>query len=214
MTEPLIEYRFFNLDFNYFLYFQRYFQTRYNDQVRQYEHIEYTQFFKRVLKQVPKDKLIIDIGANSGLFCIPLCLYGYQVLGFEPVKSSLECLQLGIKSNNLSNLKLYPYALYDENITKEIYVPTFADNASLNEVVSISNVKDKTYTSETIECKKLDDIIIEENIQNIGFIKIDVQGFEYPVLKGMEQLLLGKKVPFMPDTFMKRKNILDPAYCY
>ena len=194
-TESLLEYKFYNQHFQYSLFFQDYFKTVRNIDNRYplREHGEYTYFNSYVCGSVPIGKTIIDVGANSGLFCVPLCKYGFNVIGFEPVKSNLDCLQMCIQVNNLSNLKLYPYALYNENITKDIFVPGSPDNASLNEVVAISNVKDKTHHSETIECRRLDDIIESDKIQNIGLVKSDVQGFEYPVLQGMEKLMRDTK---------------------
>jgi FkbM family methyltransferase len=189
----LLKYDFVNKNFQYSLFFQEYFKNvRGVDNSHVHlEHDEYTCFFNAILGLVPKDKLIIDVGANSGLFCIPLCLYGYDVIGFEPVQSNIDCLNMGIESNSLKNLKISSYALSNENIESEIYVPNSQDNASLIKDVSTSNLVDKEITSENIKCIKLDDYIKSENIdpKSIGHIKIDVQGYELKVIEGMTNIL-------------------------
>jgi hypothetical protein len=47
----------------------------------------------------------------------------------------------------------------------------------------------KDYFSELVECLTFDKWLEENKIENVGFIKIDVQGFELNVLKGMESFL-------------------------
>ena len=36
-----------------------------------------------------------------------------------------------------------------------------------------------------VKVKRLDDYIFENNLENISLIKIDVEGYEFPVLKGL-----------------------------
>lgn len=188
-----IKYNFFNRNFEYSLFFQEYFKTvrNINNNIKHFEHSEYTAFFNATLEMVPKNKIIIDVGANSGLFCIPMCLYGYYSIAFEPVSSNLKCLEMGIESNNLNNLKLSSYALSNENKSMEIYVPNSQDNSSLIKEVSTSNLSDKSFTIENINSIRLDDYISDNNIniKSIGLVKIDVQGYELNVIEGMINVL-------------------------
>ena len=188
----LMRYNFFNNDFEYSLYFQEYFKVvRYIDNnINHLEHDEYTSFFDAIRSIVPTNKIILDIGANSGLFGVPLSIYGYNVIGFEPVSSNIECLRKAIESNNI-NMKIYPYALSNVNEVRDIYVPGSPDNSSLIESVSTSNLMDKSYEIESVNCVRLDDFLNSEEIDMsmIGHVKIDVQGYELQVIEGMTELL-------------------------
>ena len=190
-----LKFNFINEKFKYSLFFQEEFKTHrgVSELVEHTEHYEYTAFFEAILDLVPKNKLIIDVGANCGLFCIPICLYGYNVIGFEPVQSNVDCLNLGIKTNNLSNLKINSQALSNENIESEIFVPEYNKDCSsiIKNNVDIDSLKDGNLTIEKIKCIKLDDYIISENIdpKSIGHIKIDVQGYELKVIEGMLNIL-------------------------
>lgn len=140
-------------------------------------------------KKVPKDKSIIDIGGNCGLFCIPVAKEGYQVFTFEPINMNVELLKLNKSENNCDNLTIIPKALSNENTKKKIFIPYCSDNASFNLSVAISNMKIKDYVEEVVSCETFDSWISKNKDVNVGFIKIDVQGFETEVLQGMQKFL-------------------------
>ncbi len=187
------KYKFFNKDFEYFLFFQEYFKSVGNiDNLKdQLEHSEYTFFINAIRDLVPKNKIIIDVGANSGLLCVPLCKYGYKVIAFEPVESSIKCLNLCKKENKLENLEISSFALSNKIEESLIFVPSSEDNASMIEYVSTSNLIDKTYNIQKIQTMTLDEYIRKNNInpKDIGYIKIDVQGLELEVIEGAEKIL-------------------------
>jgi FkbM family methyltransferase len=82
---------------------------------------------------------------------------------------------------NIDSIKL-------ENTEKEIFVPYCSDNTSFDKEVAISNMTSKNFMVEKVLCRTLDDFLIENPI-DIGLVKIDVQGFEMNVLKGMSNFL-------------------------
>lgn len=140
-------------------------------------------------KKVSKDKSIIDIGGNCGLFCIPVAKEGYQVFTFEPINMNVELLKLNKTENNCDNLTIIPKALSNQNTKKKIFIPYCSDNSSFNLSVAISNMKIKTYVEEVVSCQTFDSWINKNKDVNVGFIKIDVQGFETEVLQGMQKFL-------------------------
>jgi hypothetical protein len=50
-------------------------------------------------------------------------------------------------------------------------------------------MKIKTYVEEVVSCQTFDSWINKNKDVNVGFIKIDVQGFETEVLQGMQKFL-------------------------
>lgn len=142
-----------------------------------------------LVKKIDKQKTVIDVGGNCGVFCIPIENEGYTVYTFEPVKMNVDLLELNKKVNNCNNLHIVPKALTNKKEKRTIYIPYCADNTSFNQDVAISNMKKKDYIEETVECIKFDSWINKNENLDVGFIKIDVQGFEKEVLEGMQNFL-------------------------
>jgi FkbM family methyltransferase len=154
--------------------------------------IDMPEDYKRTLnlvKKIDKQKTVIDIGGNCGLFCIPVEKDGYTVYSFEPVKMNIELLELNKKENNCENLHIVPKAVTNKPGKRTIYVPYCSDNTSFNQEVAVSNMNKKDYIEETVECIKFDSWINKNKKLDVGFIKIDVQGFEKEVLEGMQNFL-------------------------
>jgi FkbM family methyltransferase len=142
-----------------------------------------------LLGKINISKSIIDVGANCGLFCIPSSMYGYKVYAFEPISMNVELLNIGKETNNCESLEIIPFGLMDESKKETIYIPYCSDNTSFNKDVAISNMNNKDYVEEIVECITFDKWIEENPLVEIGFIKIDVQGFEKQVLDGMNNYL-------------------------
>src|SRR6516164_6624140 len=67
-------------------------------------------------RRIPKNGLLIDIGANVGAVTIPLCKRrkDIQVICIEAAPSIFNILQKNIRENSLENqVRCYNYALYD-----------------------------------------------------------------------------------------------------
>jgi FkbM family methyltransferase len=167
-----------------------YFSTEYNIPSKSLINIpDAYKILLSLVNRIDKRKTVIDIGGNCGLFCIPAEKNGYTVYSFEPAKMNVELLEVNKKENNCNNLHIVPNALTNKQEKRKIYIPYCSDNTSFNQDVAISNMMKKNYIEETVECTKFDSWISENNNIDIGFIKIDVQGFEKEVLEGMQTFL-------------------------
>jgi len=126
---------------------------------------------------------VMDIGANVGCHTFNLAKlvgeYG-KVFAFEPMLPAFRKLKRNYELNNFKNIKLEKLALSNnEGQSSSSFRTSWTmdgrDNKeNLNEVVSFTTV---------------DSYCDKNGINNIDFIKIDVDGFEYKVLKGAENML-------------------------
>jgi FkbM family methyltransferase len=96
---------------------------------------------------------------------------------------------LNKKENNCDTLTIIPKALSNIKEKKTIYIPYCSDNTSFNKDIAISNMSKKEYIEDVVECEIFDNWIQKNKNINVGFIKIDVQGFEKEVLLGMQKFL-------------------------
>ncbi len=124
----------------------------------------------------------VDVGANIGfLSLLAASLVGKKgkVSAFEPVSSTFDLLNENIQLNAFENTQVFPFALGNETKNVEIH----SENKNRGGASIINHQKGK---GESIEIQKLDGVL---NQQKVDFIKIDVEGFEFEVLKGAENLI-------------------------
>lgn len=128
-----------------------------------------------------KDKLSLDIGANKGVWSYAMLPHSLGVQSFEPNPKSWAILQ----SWGAGKLQIHNMALSNETGTATLYVPKGLRSSYSNQRSSLVLTRSEGHGSVTVETKRLDDL----NITNIGFMKIDVEGFEQQVLQGAAETL-------------------------
>lgn len=150
---------------------------------------------------------ILDIGANIGnhsVFFAMECKAGH-VFSFEPQKDVFKILKRNVNLNDLENLcSIYNVALGSSEGKAKIVA--YNRNNCGGTVFAVD-------ADGNIPLARLDEMELPE----IGFIKIDVEGFEYDVLKGGE-MLLRKMAPVLyieiQDENFDRVNGLLNAFGY
>ncbi|HET6225684.1 MAG TPA: FkbM family methyltransferase [Bacteroidia bacterium] len=132
--------------------------------------------------------LIIDVGANTGLYGKECRQSGYkgQLISYEPLTNAFEKLIRNIKNDPA--WKAYNFALGSENSKQLINVSANSHSSSILEI-SDTHTNAETSASyigkQEIQIKTLDSVFddIKGKSREI-FLKIDTQGFELNVLKG------------------------------
>jgi FkbM family methyltransferase len=131
----------------------------------------------------PKDT-VFDIGANIGYFTV---LFGQitgtacKVHAFEPNPLIFKRLEKNTAQNNFAQVKLNQRAVGSSNTTRTLYWTEERRSGDAN----LFSGKGKSFEVDQI---KLDDYCqVEQVIPQI--IKIDVEGAEFEVIKGAEQIL-------------------------
>lgn len=131
--------------------------------------------------------VFIDIGANIGyLSAIAAGLVGPQgqVHAFEPVPDYCEKLRRVARLNPGYKISVNAQAAGEIPGMYKIYVTREPGQNSL--IRAYQQAADIVSTVD-VRVVRLDDYIESANIQRISLIKIDTEGFELPVLKGLER---------------------------
>lgn len=146
------------------------------------------------LKLLPDKGIVLDIGANLGVMSYYLAKdhSNREVLAFEPIPYNFQNLKKIAKKFNLNNLKIFQLALGDNNGTTEMILPVI-NSVRLHGLAHVKHesIEDRN-EGVVFQCpiQKLDDFEeLQNSSLNITGIKIDVENFEYFVLKGARNLL-------------------------
>lgn len=154
---------------------------------------------------VRKGDTVFDVGANTGKLTLPLArLVGANgtVHAFEPVSRNFSILQKNVMDANLSSrVILNKLALGDSNQSINITIPcerlteaTLVPHRSMDWIDYVSSESGK-YTAENCKIITLDNYVKENHINNISFIKCDVEGAELLVFKGAKNALRSSNPP-------------------
>ena len=126
----------------------------------------------------------LDIGANLGFYSLFLARRHpeMKILAFEPDPYNIAKFKKNIILNGVNNVTLCEYALSSDNSPKELMLNT-GNNRGGNSFVINQSAYCGVHSCVTVSCKTLLDALTENNIHRVGIVKLDVEGFEYPILK-------------------------------
>jgi FkbM family methyltransferase len=157
----------------------------------------YEAAFTEFLRLVPEGA-VLDIGANIGMTTVPLAkkFPAAHVYSFEPIPANYATLKRIIKHYRLTNVTLFEAALGEEPGVLKLVVPVINKvhmYGLSHDYKEGRNDEWNTGNVYSIPMLKLDDIAALQEVKKIAAIKIDVENFEYYILKGGRQLLLKHK---------------------
>ncbi|ERT08032.1 methyltransferase, FkbM family domain protein [Lyngbya aestuarii BL J] len=141
-----------------------------------------------------RQKLSLDVGANRGMYTLYLQSLSQEVICFEPNPNLSHYLEQLFTKQNVSVINC---GLGDCHTQMELNIPYVGNRelhgwGSLRKDFQNSTWKEQEITdikTFNIEINKLDDF----QFKNVGFIKIDVEGFESQVIQGAMQTLKTNK---------------------
>ncbi len=137
-------------------------------------------------------RLAVDVGANRGDVSSRLLQAGYQVYAFEPFPAVID--KLKNRLGNHPNFRLFPFALGSENQTQELHIATdetpdntYQDASFYNSLTNHSLSEGLVFTDTIpVTVKTLASLHDGEELpKDIGLVKIDTEGFDLEVIKGM-----------------------------
>ena len=164
--------------------------------------------FFAFLDMVKPGDCVLDIGANIGIMTYYLSkkVGTGTVYSFEPVPENISTLERIIKKFKLTNVYLVKKALGAEAGEIEMVMPKFgkARKQGLSHVVHDSIDTFNDGTKYKVPVVTLDEVFENENCQPTA-IKLDVENFEYFVLKGGEKLI-SKYMPIIYTELWDNEN--------
>lgn len=147
-----------------------------------------------VLKhRLKPDSVFLDIGANHGEFSVAAALMAPsgRVIAFEPMPRNLERLQANITLNQLTNVRIMPLGLGDQQGTFPIHDQSAPyEDGTINEgLASLYAAGNRSRLSASIEVRLLDQLEPLLQLDRVDWIKLDIEGAEWPALRGAQRIL-------------------------
>ena len=149
---------------------------------------EVRRIFRTVL---PLGGIALDIGANVGwhtLLMASLVGPSGRVLAVEANPALRQRLHDHLRLNRFRQVEVMPCAAADTEGMMEFYAPAANDPDSGNGHVVELGPGGRGGTIR-VEARRLDAIVVAAGIERLDLIKIDVEGFEWRVLRGGEETI-------------------------
>ncbi len=171
---------------------------------RGYDLVRYRSFWDDVAKPL-QPQTILDIGANDGAFAERMRKQfpNARIISFEPLKDAYEALNKRMEGDK--NFVAYNIALGES--AGQTVIHRSASNPS-SSLLPMGALHKKLYphtaehTDETIEIKRLDDVLNPQTLQKPLVIKIDVQGFEAGVIRGGQKIIKTADIVLVENSFV------------
>ncbi|MFZ6664400.1 FkbM family methyltransferase [Peijinzhouia sedimentorum] len=147
----------------------------------------------RVIKILSKHnpKIVFDVGANVGDWSILASnkFPNASIHSFEPIPATFQKLNARVSPNKYVHLN--NFGLSDK--TQSLEFNYFPDRSTFT---SIYDIKLENTLVQKVLCRLRNskEYCLEANIQEIDFLKIDTEGSDYLVLKGLEEYLQQHKI--------------------
>jgi FkbM family methyltransferase len=149
---------------------------------------EARKIFRTVL---PLGGVAVDVGANVGWHTLLMAsLVGSRgrVLAIEPNPALRHRLHNHLCINHFSQAEIIPCAAADTERMTDFYAPAANDLDSGNGHVVEAGPAEHGGTIR-VETRRMDAIVSAAGVERLDLIKIDVEGFEWPVLRGGESTI-------------------------
>lgn len=132
--------------------------------------------------------LMIDVGAHHGASLRHFLDKGWTVHAFEPCSVTRKVLKSRIDEHERERCRLDSRAISDKQ-AKDVRIFTSKQSSGITSLIPFHS----THTEgELVDVITLDRYLAEQSLKDINFLKIDTEGNDLPVLKGLG---LGKHAP-------------------
>src|ERR687891_2365945 len=139
--------------------------------------------------------IVVDIGAHIGLYTIISSKRvgaNGKVVAIEAHPSNFEMLKSNIKLNQLTNVIPLNYAVYSKETKIKLYLPEVESGYTIYNTI-MSNRAGTEDKFVDVNAQTVDYLLQLNKITDVNWVKIDVEGAEFEVLKGASNVLSKSK---------------------
>jgi FkbM family methyltransferase len=145
----------------------------------------------------PKERdIVVDIGAHIGLYTIMASKHvgpNGKIVAIEANPDNFEMLNRNVKLNQLTNVTNLNCAVYSRETKIKLYLAGEGSNRTKYNTLIAERANEGKEKFVEVNADTLDHLMQLQGISEINWIKIDVEGAEYEVLKGASNIISHSK---------------------
>jgi FkbM family methyltransferase len=152
-----------------------------------------------IINELKQDMVCIDLGSNIGYYAViesNIIGKSGKIFAIEPSPINFPILKVNLENQKNNNFSAYNIAIGDKNEEMEFIISTKSNWSKIRMNNEKVNSDDKIIK---IPVKTLDYFVNENNIKKIDILRMDVEGFEYNILLGANEVL----EKFKPKLFIE-----------
>jgi FkbM family methyltransferase len=161
----------------------------------------------RMVKLIGDAKSIFDVGANCGIFAA-MCAQKFPaatIHAFEPADGLQPILERNCSAENIS---VHQLAVGERDELVTLYVHPDSQQANSLQPSAVEAFLDPArIATETIRCVAVDSFVAEHSVTPIDVLKVDVQGWEGPVLRGAQEALSNVRYLFVEASWLDPESV-------
>ena len=147
---------------------------------------------KYLLDRLQDGDVFIDVGANIGYYTLLAAQRvgaNGRVFAVEAASGTYSKLLQNLKQNGVANVTAFQVAVSETTEQVPIWLYNDGELAGATTLTHVAERRRPMRIAETVEAKPLQQIIDAEIIRQARFIKIDVEGAEWAVIKSLRELI-------------------------
>ena len=163
-----------------------------------------------VARLVRPNDICVDAGCQVGYYsCLLAKLVGEggRVYSFDANPRACETTRSNLALNNMRCVEVTQVALADRRGDVRFHVST-DDQTGLSSLGPIAAQREII----TVACVRLDDFLAQRNVEHIRLLKVDVEGSEDIVLRGLGTFLTDHRVDFIvAECYDERLKLMNTS---
>ena len=142
-----------------------------------------------------KKDVVIDVGANIGTYSLFFSAHFGNVYSFEPNPIVFKILVKNMKINNMRNLYAFNLGISDSSHTEIFIAKRYSHGTGTfkpdrQQLIANSG---EFYHKNLVEVITIDEFAKNRKLTRIDFMKIDTEGYEPSVFRGMRSVMCAFK---------------------
>jgi FkbM family methyltransferase len=171
------------------------FKFAHNERAAFYTLIEvfYERLYDMDFVKVEKDDVVLDIGANLGMFSVyAQNFYPSRVIAVEPGPEEYPCLVENLKT--FKNAETLKYAV--TNKTGKLSFSSTVEGVSnhISDTFDVAQYGNHIYQTVEVDGIDINDLIKEAKLDKIDYLKVDCEGAELDIFNSIDKDYLKKNV--------------------